>query len=136
MRLIKSKIFKLSVFCALALTSCGGSSIPSIGYSKYKDMNSQYLISIGGKGNEITYNSCNYVHITGDGELEAGDLVGVVYYRINWTLKLASGSTSETVYATYYNSFDAIYEEKSSELYSYAYSLVSEGALDGVIGNL
>lgn len=135
MRLIKSKISKISVFCILALTSCG-SSIPAKGYSKYKDMNSQFIISIGGEGNEITYNSCKYVHITGDGELEAGNLVGSVYYRINWTLKLGSNSTSRTVYATYYSSYDEIYEENSSKAFSYAYSLVSDGSLSGTIGDL
>lgn len=132
---MKKILATVAVLSTVVLTSCGG-GLPGKGYSKYKQMNTDYLLSIGGTGKEITYNSCNYVEITGDGTLSAKDLVGVVYYRANWTMRIGSGMDNRNVYFTYYSSFEYVTEEDSSQLYYYALDLVDSGALRGRIGSL
>ena len=116
--------------------SCGEKSLAEIGYQKYKDVNTNYLISIGGTGNEITYNLCSYAHITGDGTYEADNLKDSIYYRTVWTMTVEAGSTTVTDYFVYYASTDRIASLNDSSTYENACYLITNGGLSGKIGNL
>ena len=131
---IKSALVYASI--ALFCASCSANSVPAVGYQKYKDMNTDYLISIGGTGKEIKYNSCSYAYITGDGVYEAGTLKETVYYCATWTMTLGSGSTNAIEYFVYYKSTDQIATFKDSTAYTYACELISDGSLAGQLGRL
>lgn len=116
--------------------SCGEKSLAGIGYQKYKDDITNYLISIGGTGNEITYIFCSYAHITGDGTYEAENLKDSIYYRTGWTT-IIDGMTNMIDYFVYYASTDRIERLNiDSSAYENAYYLITNGGLSGKIGNL
>ena len=132
------KIKHLITYSLLALVcaSCGENSVASKGYQKYKDMNTNYMISIGGSGKEIKYNSCSYAYITGDGSLSAESLKDSIYYCANWTMTLGYESANSTEYFVYYKNTKQIVILDDSLAYSYACDLIIDGSLSGKLGRL
>lgn len=121
----------------LCCVSCSNNSIPRKGYEKYKEANVNYIKSIGGSEKNVTFNSCSYVHITGDGTMTAGNLKDSVYYNIFWTLSFNSTKSSNVIdYPIYYSNIDYITSNSDSTAYYYAYELVKDGSLSGKIGSL
>lgn len=116
--------------------SCGEKSLAATGYQKYKDANTNYLLSIGGTGKEITYNSCSYAHITGDGIYAAENLKDSIYYLARWTMTLEAGSTSVIDYFVYYANEDRLASLKDSTAYDNACYLIQNGSLTGKMGGL
>lgn len=132
------KIRKLFLMLSLPLmlVGCSSGSIPKKGYQLYKEKISNYYKNLGGTGKEITYQSCYYVHITGDGNLPAEDLKNNVYYKINYTLTLGT-SLSAVTYVYYDPDTNYVGEDSSyKKAYEYACDLVGDGALKGNFGSL
>ena len=129
----KALYFGLPVLSLLC--SCSGSGNPAKGYKKYKEEQARYMVSIGGTGKEISYKSCKYVYITGDGTMDAGTLIENVYYSIKYTMTLKAGSKDVSDYV-FYNAEDESVYSTTSTAYDYAFSLVSKGALKGDKGTL
>ena len=132
---MRRKAFYLGLSVICLLCSCSGSGNPSKGYKMYKDEQTKYMQSIGGTGKEISYKSCKYVYITGDGNMDAGSLLGNVYYSIKYTMTLKSGSKDVSDFVFYDSENDGVYPTTSTA-YDYAFSLVSNGSFKGEKGTL
>lgn len=140
---MKKQKFLLALSSALLpLVACGGEgggstskSVPSTGFKMFKEKNAATL----GSSDAVVYGNVQYAYITGNGTEDAGTLKGNVYYKIPYQLNVAGGlSKTYTTYAIYYSSSDLIVEDTKSgpTAYTYAVSLISDGALKGTLGNL
>ena len=136
MKNIIQKALLAPLFLAMSLTACGANSTPAKGYAKFKEKIANYYKSIGGTGKEISYNSCRYVWITGDGTMEAGNLKNTVWYTINYTATFGSGSLTKNTCVEYSVNNDYVQELSNGTAYSYAYDLVKDGSLKGTTGSL
>ena len=136
MKNLIQKALLVPLFLAMSLTACGTNSAPAKGYAKYKEKIANYYKSIGGTGKEISYNSCRYVWITGDGTMEAGNLKDTVWYTISYTATIGGSSLTKNTCVEYSVSSDYVQELSSGTAYSYAYDLVKNGSLKGTTGSL
>ncbi len=128
----------IPLITAIALVACGKEpSKPQAGYNKIKESIRETYVSQGISDKVITYDYCLYAWPKKNPtNLHFTDFtVGWIYYSLSYTVKL---STPETyiICVEYYPKSPNIYIKDNLLPYQSAYENVTNGILEGEVGEL